>query len=56
MPKKLSEKELQKIKKQMGISEIQNNRPPVGRPTVFVGETRKRRRREGKKEVRDYDS
>ena len=26
-----------------------------GRPAVFVGVTSKRRRREGKKEVRDYD-
>ena len=54
MTKKISKKEL-KLKEQMGISDICHNRPPVGRPAVFVGVTSKRRRREGKKEVRDYD-
>ena len=55
MTKKISKKELKKFKEQMGISDIRHNRPPVGRPAVFVGVTSKRRRREGKKEVRDYD-
>lgn len=55
MTKKISKKELKKFKEQMGISDIRHNCPPVGRPAVFVGVTSKRRRREGKKEVRDYD-
>lgn len=55
MTKKISKKELKKFKEQMGVSDIRHNRPPVGRPAVFVGVTSKRRRREGKKEVRDYD-
>lgn len=55
MTKKISKKELKKLKEQMGISDICHNRPPVGRPAVLVGVTSKRRRREGKKEVRDYD-
>lgn len=55
MTKNISKKELKKFKEQMGISDIRHNRPPVGRPAVFVGVTSKRRRREGKKEVRDYD-
>lgn len=49
MTKKISKKELKKLKEQMGISDICHNRPPVGRPAVFVGVTSKRRRREGKK-------
>lgn len=49
MTKKISKKELKKFKEQMGISDIRHNRPPVGRPAVFVGVTSKRRRREGKK-------
>lgn len=55
MTKKISKKELKKLKEQMGISDVRHNRPPVGRPAVIVGEISKRRRREGKKEVRDYD-
>lgn len=49
MTKKITKKELKKFKEQMGISDIRHNRPPVGRPAVFVGVTSKRRRREGKK-------
>ena len=48
MAKKLSKKELQKLEIQMGISKVQHDRPPVGRPTVFYGKTNKQKRREGK--------
>lgn len=49
MSKKLSKKELQKLEVQMGISKIQHDRPPVGRPTVFYGKTNKQKRREGRR-------
>jgi hypothetical protein len=54
MSKKLSKKELQKLEVQMGISKIQHNRPPVGRPTVFYGKTNKQKRREGRRIVKEY--
>ena len=50
---KLSKKELQKLETQMGISKIQHDRPPVGRPTVFYGKTNKQKRREGRKMVKE---
>lgn len=53
MSKKLSKKELQKLETQMGISKIQHDRPPVGRPTVFYGKTNKQKRREGRKMVKE---
>ena len=46
MSKKLSKKELEKLELQMGISKVQHDRPPVGRPTVFYGKTN----RKGEKE------
>ena len=46
MAKKLSKKELQKLEIQMGISKVQHDRPPVGRPTVFYGKTNKQKRRD----------
>ena len=49
MSKKLSKKELQKLELQMGISKIQHDRPPVGRPTVFYGKTNKQKRKEGRR-------
>ena len=51
---KLSKKELQKLEVQMGISKIQHDRPPVGRPTVFYGKTNKQKRREGRNMVKGY--
>ena len=54
MAKKLSKKELQKLEIQMGISKIQHNRPPVGRPTVFYGKTNKQKRREGKIAAKEW--
>lgn len=47
--KRLSQKEINKIKLQMGISDVRHDRPPVGRPTVFVGKTNKQKRKEGKR-------
>lgn len=35
MTKKISKKELKRLKEQMGVSDIRHNRPPVGRPAVF---------------------
>lgn len=35
MTKKISKKELKRLKEQMGVSDIHHNRPPVGRPAVF---------------------
>lgn len=54
MSKKLSKKELEKLELQMGISKVQHDRPPVGRPTVFYGKTNKQKRREGKMMTRNY--
>lgn len=54
MSKKLSKKELQKLEVQMGISKIQHDRPPVGRPVVFYGKTNKQKRREGRRIVKEY--
>lgn len=54
MAKKLSKKELQKLEIQMGISKIQHDRPPVGRPTVFYGKTNKQKRREGKMAAKEW--
>lgn len=54
MSKKLSKKELQKLEIQMGISKIQHDRPPVGRPVVFYGKTNKQKRREGRRIVKEY--
>ena len=54
MAKKLSKKELQKLEIQMGISKVQHNRPPVGRPTVFYGKTNKQKRREGKMAAKEW--
>ena len=54
MAKKLSKKELQKLEIQMGISKVQHNRPPVGRPTVFYGKTNKQKRREGKMAANEW--
>lgn len=53
MSKKLSKKELQKLELQMGISKIQHDRPPVGRPTVFYGKTNKQKRREGRRMAKE---
>ena len=47
MSKKLSKKELQKLELQMGISKIQHDRPPVGRPTVFYRREGRRMAKEG---------
>lgn len=54
MAKKLSKKELQKLEIQMGISKIQHNRTPVGRPTVFYGKTNKQKRRKGKMAAKEW--
>lgn len=54
MAKKLSKKELQKLEIQMGISKVQHDRPPVGRPTVFYGKTNKQKRREGKMAAKEW--
>ena len=54
MAKKLSKKELEKLEIQMGISKVQHDRPPVGRPTVFYGKTNKQKRREGRQMVKEY--
>ena len=51
---KLTKKELAKLSRQMGISTVQHDRPPVGRPAVFYGTTNKQRRKEGKKAIREY--
>lgn len=53
MSKKLSKKEFQKLELQMGISKIQHDRPPVGRPTVFYGKTNKQKRREGRRMAKE---
>lgn len=53
MSKKLSKKGLQKLELQMGISKIQHDRPPVGRPTVFYGKTNKQKRREGRRMAKE---
>lgn len=50
MTKKISKKELKKLKEQMGISDICHNRPPVGRPAVFVGVTSKQAKKTRRKE------
>lgn len=52
--KNLKEKELEKLKKQMGISSRQENRPLCKRPTVFFGVTSKRRRRDEKLEIQRF--
>ena len=54
MAKKLTKKELEKMKLQMGISSVKHDRPPVGRPTVFYGKTNKQKRREGKMQAKQY--
>ena len=52
--KNFQKKELEKLELQMGISKVQHDRPPVGRPTVFYGKTNKQKRREGKMMTRNY--
>ncbi len=54
MSKKLSKKEVEKLALQMGISKVQHDRPPVGRPTVFYGKTNKQKRRDRKMMTRNY--
>lgn len=51
---KLSKKEVEKMKLQMGITNIRHDRPSVGRPTVFFGKTNKQKRREGRMAARNY--
>lgn len=52
--KKISKKDMDKMKLQMGITSVKHDRPSVGRSTVFVGTTSKSRRRDGKRLIRDY--
>lgn len=52
--KNLTNKDIAKMAKQMGITTAKHDRPPVGRPTVFYGKTNKQKRQEGKMMVRDY--
>lgn len=49
MAKKMTKKEMEKLKRQMGISNVNHNRPPIGRPVVFWGKTNKQIRKEGKR-------
>ena len=44
--KRLTHKEIEKLEKQMGITKVKHDRPPVGRPCVFFGKTNKQSRRE----------
>ena len=50
--KKISKKEMQKLEKQMRISHVVHDRPPVGRTAVFFGKTNKQLRRESKNLIR----
>lgn len=54
MSKKLSQKEMEKLERQMGITKVKHDRPPVGRPVVFQGTTNKQKRRAEKKAIHDY--
>lgn len=52
--KRLTHKEAEKLKKQMGITKVRHNRSPVGRPCVFFGKTNKQSRREGRMITKFY--
>lgn len=54
MAKKLTKKELEKMKLQMCISSVKHDQPPVGRPTVFYGKTNKQKRKEGRMQAKQY--
>ena len=54
MSKKLSQKDMEKLERQMGITKVKHDRPPVGRPVVFQGTTNKQKRRAEKKAIHDY--
>lgn len=51
---RLSKKELEKLRIQMSISSVRHDRPSVGRPAIFQGETAKRSRRNAKNYIRNY--